>query len=100
MAWLTSLGGRVHATLESARRALEPLTRRWFGSPLDDAQAAEVGLAPFELEADALISRQRTYRAQTIVRAALLVVAALLLWAALAQVDEVTRGDARVVPSR
>ncbi len=100
MAWVTSFGGRVHAALESVRVALEPLTRRWFGSPLDDAQAAEVGLAPFELEADALISRQRTFRAQTIVRAALLVVAALLLWAALARVDEVTRGDARVIPSR
>jgi adhesin transport system membrane fusion protein len=100
MAVLTSIGGHVHATLERVRVALEPLTRRWFGSPLDDAQAAEAGLAPFELEADALISRQRTYRAQTIVRAAVLVVAALLLWAALARVDEVTRGDARVIPSR
>ena len=100
MTSLTSIGTSVHATLERIRHTLEPLTRRWFGSPLDDAQAAEAGLAPFELEADALISRQRTYRAQTIVRAALLVVVALLIWAALARVDEVTRGDARVIPSR
>jgi membrane fusion protein, adhesin transport system len=34
------------------------------------------------------------------VRAAVIVVALLLLWAALAKVDEVTRGDARVIPSR
>ena len=33
-------------------------------------------------------------------RAAVLVLLVLLLWAALAQVDEVTRGDARVIPSR
>ena len=91
---------RVASVLERIRLALEPLTRRWLGSPLDDAQAAEAGMRPFELEADALISRQRTHRAQTIVRAALVVVAALLLWAALAHVDEVTRGDARVIPSR
>jgi membrane fusion protein, adhesin transport system len=97
---LTSLGKSVHATLEGVRRALEPMTRRWIGSPLDDAQAAEAGLAPFEREADALISRQRTHRAQAIVRTALLVIVVLLAWAALAQVDEVTRGDARVISSR
>jgi adhesin transport system membrane fusion protein len=86
--------------LERIRLALEPLTRLWLGRPLDDAQAAEAGMRPFELEGDALISRQRTHRAQQIVRAALVVSGLLLLWAALAHVDEVTRGDARVIPSR
>jgi len=97
---MKALGNTVHAGLERIRIALEPLTRRWFGDPLDDAQAAQAGLRPFEAEADALISRQRTHRAQKIVRAAVIVVALLLLWAALAQVDEVTRGEARVIPSR
>lgn len=97
---LKSFGNALHATLEWLRQGLEPVTRRWFGSPLDDARAADAGLTPFEREADALISRQRTHRAQAIVRAAVLVLAVLLLWAALAQVDEVTRGDARVIPSR
>jgi adhesin transport system membrane fusion protein len=86
--------------LERLRRGLEPLTRHWLGSPLDDVQAAEAGMRPFEAEADALISRQRTHRAQTIVRAALIVTVLLVVWAALAHVDEVTRGDARVIPSR
>jgi membrane fusion protein, adhesin transport system len=91
---------RFVSVLERVRVAIEPLTRRWLGSPLDDAQAAEAGMRPFELEADALISRQRTHRAQTIVRAALAVTVMLIVWAALAHVDEVTRGDARVIPSR
>jgi membrane fusion protein, adhesin transport system len=91
---------RAVCVLERIRLALEPLTRRWLGSPLDDAQAAEAGMRPFEAEADALISRQRTHRAQTIVRAALIVTVLLVVWAALAHVDEVTRGDARVIPSR
>ncbi|MDH4052547.1 MAG: HlyD family type I secretion periplasmic adaptor subunit [Rubrivivax sp.] len=73
---------------------------RWLGRPIDDAQAQEAGLRPFELEADELMSRQRTHRARLVVRAALLIVLGLVLWAAWAQVDEVTRGDARVVPSR
>jgi membrane fusion protein, adhesin transport system len=91
---------RFVSVLERIRIAIEPLTRRWLGSPLDDAQAAEAGMRPFELEADALISRQRTHRAQKIVRAALAVTVMLVVWAALAHVDEVTRGDARVIPSR
>ncbi len=97
---LRLLGRALHASLELVRRALEPLTRRWLGGPLDDVQAAAAGLAPFEREADALISRQRTHRAQTVVRASVLALVALIVWAALAQVDEVTRGDARVISSR
>ena len=97
---LANLGKTIHALLERTRLLLAPLMRRWLGSPLDDAQAAAAGLAPFEQEADALISRQRTHRAQTIVRVALLVVVVLIVWAALARVDEVTRGEARVISSR
>jgi membrane fusion protein, adhesin transport system len=91
---------RFVSVLERIRVAIEPITRRWLGSPLDDAQAADAGMRPFELEADALISRQRTHRAQKVVRAALAVSVLLIVWAALAHVDEVTRGDARVIPSR
>jgi membrane fusion protein, adhesin transport system len=97
---MNALALRPFAVLERIRVALDPWTQRWLGSPLDDAQAADAGMRPFELEADALISRQRTHRAQAIVRAAIVVAALLLLWAALAHVDEVTRGDARVIPSR
>jgi membrane fusion protein, adhesin transport system len=100
MTLLSPLGRALHATLEGVRKAIDPLTRRWLGSPLDDQAAADVGLRPFEVEADALISRQRTHRAQAVVRAALVVVGLLIVWAALAKVDEVTRGDGRVVPSR
>jgi len=80
--------------------AAQPLTRKLLGPTLSDADAQAAGITSFEREADALISRQRTRGAQKIVRAAVLAVAALLAWAALAPVDEVTRGDARVIPSR
>jgi membrane fusion protein, adhesin transport system len=97
---MNAIALRFVSVLERIRLAFDPLTRRWLGSPLDDAQAADAGMRPFELEADALISRQRTHRAQKIVRAALAVTVLLIVWAALAHVDEVTRGDARVIPSR
>jgi adhesin transport system membrane fusion protein len=94
------VGGRAMNALERLRVALEPVTRRLLGPTVSDADATQAGVKSFEREADALISRQRTRGAQKIVRAAALAIVALLLWAALAQMDEVTRGDARVVPSR
>lgn len=97
---LASIGSRVLAGLECVRRWLEPLTTRLLGPVASDADAAKSGLRSFELEADELMSRARTRRAQTIVRAALAAVVLLLAWAALAEVDEVTRGEGRVIPSR
>jgi adhesin transport system membrane fusion protein len=73
------------------------VSRRLFGPT---ASEAAPGLRSFEAEAEAVMSRQRTHRAQTIVRTAVVVVLLLIVWAALAHVDEVTRGEARVIPSR
>lgn len=78
-------------------RVTATASRRLFGPPVQEADA---GLRSFEVEADAVMSRQRTQRAQTIVRTAVGVMALLILWASLAHVDEVTRGDGRVIPSR
>jgi adhesin transport system membrane fusion protein len=65
-------------------------------APLPDP----AGFRRFELEADAVMSRHETQRAQLIVRVAVLVLVLLLIWAALARVEEVTKGDGRVIPSR
>ena len=62
--------------------------------------AGATALRSFELAAEAWLSRQRTHRAQAIVRTAALVVLLLIVWATLAQVDEVTRGEAKVISSR
>ena len=94
------VGTRTMGVLERARVALEPVTSRLLGPTVTDTDAAAAGMQGFEREADTLISRQQTRGAQKIVRAAAIAVAALLAWAALASVDEVTRGDARVIPSR
>ncbi len=62
--------------------------------------ADPAGFLTFEQEADAVMSRAKTHRAQLIVRSALAVVLVLIVWASVATVDEVTRGDGRVIPSR
>ena len=68
------------------------------GAPLQPGEIP--GMAVFEREAVEVMSRQHTLRARKILRIAAFVVAALLVWSAFARVDEVTRGDGRVVPSR
>ncbi len=91
----------------------KPITPRPAAAPkaglrerLTDALAASpdtrdaAGFRGFDLEAGDLMSREKTQRAQKIVRAAVAVVVLLLVWAALAKVDEITKGDARVISSR
>ena len=97
---LGTTGERVFGALERLRVALDPLTRRLLGPTLSEAEARRAGFTGFEAEADAVMSAQRTQRAQLIVRGALLVSVALIVWAALAHVDEVTRGEGKVIPSR
>ena len=62
-------------------------------------QKTDPGFRSFEVEAEEVMSRSKTRRAQRIVQAAVLIVAGLIFWASIAKVDEVTRGDAKVVPS-
>ncbi|THF61146.1 HlyD family type I secretion periplasmic adaptor subunit [Pseudothauera nasutitermitis] len=50
-------------------------------------------------DADWARLQQEPLRARALLRVALVVIALLVVWAALAQVDEVTRGDGRVIPS-
>ena len=68
------------------------------------AAAARTGgssaVRSFELAADEVISHQRRHRAQWITRMAAGVVLALIVWASLASIDEVTKGDAKVISSR
>ncbi len=80
--------------------SVKALTNRLLGPTITDAQAQGTGFRSFELEADEVMSRQRTRRAQKIVRAALVVTGVLLVWAALAHVEEVTRGEGKVISSR
>ena len=68
--------------------------------PPDKAEPEAAGFGSFEQQAEVVMSRATTQRAQLIVRASVVVVLLLVLWACLAEVEEVTRGDGRVIPSR
>ena len=103
---ITSAPAPEAAAAPAGRPTLRRKWREWrvrfdawlAGAPLQPGEIP--GMAVFEREAVEVMSRQHTLRARKITRIAAFVVAALLLWSAFARVDEVTRGDGRVVPSR
>jgi membrane fusion protein, adhesin transport system len=97
---LFAAGRRILAVLEKMRVAIAPLTDRLLGTTASDAQANRAGFRSFEQEADEVMSRNKTQRAQKIVRASAVIVVLLIVWAGMAHVDEVTRGEGRVIPSR
>lgn len=101
---LLNAGQKVVNVLEAVRRKIAPMTDRVLdklaGPRVTPDTAADAGMRSFELDAHAVMSTEHTYRAQTLVRTALLLVAVLLTWAGLAKIDEVTKGEAKVIPSR
>ena len=94
---LMKAGRAVLAVLEAVRKLFDPITRRVLGPAVE---ADPAGFRSFEAEAQQVMSRDKTHRAQVIVRAAVLTVVVLLVWASLAHVQEVTRGEGKVIPSK
>ena len=74
---------------------LTKFARSLFGDSAESAATDPAGFRSFEAEAQAVMSRGKTHRAQAIVRAAVLMVVVLLVWASLAHVQEVTRGEGK-----
>lgn len=101
---ILNAGHKVITLLERIREGIAPVTDklldRLTGARVDATAAALGGMRDFEQEADAVMSTTGTYRAQTLVRSAVLLTAILLIWASLAEIDEVTKGEAKVIPSR
>ncbi|MGY0195121.1 HlyD family type I secretion periplasmic adaptor subunit [Leptothrix sp. BB-4] len=91
---------------ERARLIAHRVLSQVFGRTVDDLpdpgaeQRSRQNRFNYEYEALDLMSREQTARAQRIVRVVALTVGVLLLWAAVGQIDEVTRGDGKVIPSR
>ncbi len=101
---LLNAGQRFVNVLEAIRRSISPFTDavldRVTGPRVTPQAAAAAGMRSFEQDADAVMSTVGTQRAQKLVRSALLVVVLLIVWASLAKVDEVTKGEAKVIPSK
>lgn len=79
---------------------LTEVTQRLFGGLLGrltpDEQAAQ---RDWRGDADWAVLQQEPLRARALLRISALVILSLILWAALAEIDEVTRGIGKVVPT-
>lgn len=88
---------RVHAGLERLAVGNKKYVERVLGRL---PSSAEVDAVDFATDADLAILRQEPLRARVLLRAIGLVAALFIAWAAIAQLDEVTRGDGKVIPSK
>jgi adhesin transport system membrane fusion protein len=75
------------------RRGLDRLFDRWAPS------GGHEDTLPWRADADWAMLQQEPLRARALLKAGALALVALLVWAGFAQIDEVTRGEGRVVPS-
>ena len=95
---LIKSGSRMIFALEVIRKGLKPVTDRVWGVP--EQAKRDSGLDDFEYLSGGLMSERATIKTKIIVQAIALAMAGAIGWAAVAQVDELTKGDARVIPSQ
>lgn len=75
------------------RRGVDHVFNRWL------PEASEGETLKWRADAEWALLQQEPLRAQTLLRISALLLLGLLIWAGLAELDEVTRGEGRVVPS-
>jgi adhesin transport system membrane fusion protein len=90
--WFSSL-----RLLEAIRIRVDRGTAHWLTRWKDSTTLTETD---FMQDADSIIIRQEPLRARVLGYALTGSVVLFLLWAAVVDVDEITRGDAKVIPSR
>ena len=94
---LRAFAAWLHERLEAIARKSAPCVEKVLGR-LPSKQEAEA--VDFATDTDLAILRQEPLRARIVLRTIGIVVALSIMWAAVAQLDEVTRGEGKVIPSR
>jgi len=89
--------GRVHEGLEAIRSRVQPRIDNWLRDWRTDPDRPE---ADFVADADYYMIYQEPLRARLLVRTLGVVVAVFILLASVTNVDEITKGEGKVIPSR
>ncbi|MGE5469916.1 MAG: HlyD family type I secretion periplasmic adaptor subunit [Bacteroidota bacterium] len=88
---------RTHAWLERVAQKNAPHVEKVLGRlPNRD----DIEVVDFATDVDLAMLRQEPLRARVLLRSIGIVLVLFILWAAIAQLDEVTRGDGKVIPSK
>jgi adhesin transport system membrane fusion protein len=88
---------RVLRLLEAIRVRIQLREDHWLNRWKDSSGLTE---PDFVRDADRFIIQQEPLRARVLLRALFVVLVLFVVWTALVNVEEVTRGDAKVIPSR
>ena len=95
---LMAIGARLLKVLEAVRVPLQPSVDRWLAR-MDVAQK-EREQQGFAADTDYAILQQEPLRARVLLRTVGVAFAIALMWSAVSRIDEVTRGEGKVIPSR
>lgn len=85
------------AILETIRRTLQPRLDRTLASWRQDDGRMDAG---FSGDADRAILDQEPLRARLLVNSLGIVLVLAILWAGLSEIDEITKGEGKVIPSK
>lgn len=94
---LKAFAAWLHQCLEAIARKSSPHLEKALGRL---PSQSEVEAVDFATDADLAILRQEPLRARMLLRSIGIVMVLSIMWAALAQLDEVTRGEGKVIPSK
>ncbi|MBC3874866.1 HlyD family type I secretion periplasmic adaptor subunit [Undibacterium flavidum] len=83
--------------LEKLRLRLGMTPGRWLQRWQDDVSLPE---SDFMLDADSIIAQQEPLRARVLLHAVLIFCVLFIVWAAFVHVDEITKGEGKVIPSQ
>jgi adhesin transport system membrane fusion protein len=97
MSRLKSMFSAIHGWLERIAQKNAPRVEKVLGRL---PSREEIEVVDFATDADLAMLRQEPLRARVLLRSIGIVFAVFILWAAVANLDEVTRGDGKVIPSR
>ncbi len=97
MSRLKTWGTAIHAWLERVAQRNAPYVEKVLGRL---PSREEIEVVDFATDADLAILRQEPLRARVLLRSIGIVFAIFLMWAAVARLDEVTRGEGKVIPSK
>jgi adhesin transport system membrane fusion protein len=98
MQGLKRFANAVLRILEAIRVRVDKGTAHWLTRWRDSTTLT--GESDFRQDADSMIIRQEPLRARVLGYSLSGAIVLFLVWSALVEVDEVTRGDAKVIPSR
>jgi adhesin transport system membrane fusion protein len=90
------MGSRIHRLLDSIRARFQPWLEKWLASWKSDPVAGD---SDFVQDADYFMIHQEPLRARVLVKTILIAMALFVMWTAVALIDEITRGEGKVIPS-